>query len=257
MVGIHGPLGFTNLDQQGLLIEGFDYLPSIASTYHHEYYQAHFEKFGYEKENDWVEFRLKVSDIPEKAIKLNDIIIKRYALNVLKFNKTKELLPYSIKIFELLNLAFEELNYVSEFDKKTMTYYADKYFKILNPKFVKVVEKDNVMVGFIIALPSLSETMQRIKGKLFPFGVFHILNAMKKPKVVDLLLTGIDPKYQGMGVSALLITELQKTMLDHGVQHVETTGIFETNHKAIQHWKNYEHIQHKRRRCYKKLFTND
>jgi GNAT superfamily N-acetyltransferase len=111
------------------------------------------------------------------------------------------------------------------------------------------------MVGFIVGLPSLSRAMQKANGKLFPFGFRHILKALKNPTEVDLLLTGIDPEMQGKGVSALLIQELQQVMIDHNVRHVETTGIFETNQKAIQHWKNYNHIQHKRKRCFTKNFN--
>ncbi len=248
-----GPLGFNNLDTQGMLIEGFDHLPSIASVYHLPYYKDFCEQLGYEKEIDWVEFRLTIQDIPEKALKMNELIKQRHKLNVLSFSKTKELMPYGPKIFRVLNTAFAELFSVVAFDDEMIQYYSDRYIKLLNPKFVKLVENEQKeLVAFIIGLPSLSEAFQKAKGKLFPFGFIHILNAMKHPKVVDLLLTGIEPSYQSKGVSAILITELQKTMLEHGVLYAETTGIFETNHDAINHWKSYEHIQHKRKRCFRK-----
>lgn len=251
---VHGPLGFSNLDHQGLLIEGFDHLPSIASEYHLPYYKKHLQSLGYEKEMDWLEFRLKIGDeIPAKAKKLNKVIQKRKGLNVVHFKTKGEMKPYAEKIFSLLNEAFGDLFSVVEFDKEMKQYYIDRYFNLLNPKFVKVVEnKEGNVVGFIIGLPSLSRAMQKTKGKLFPFGFIHIMKALKKPVEVDLLLTAIDPEMQGQGVSALLITELQQVMIDHGVTDVETTGIIETNQKAIQHWKNYEHIQHKRKRCFRK-----
>ncbi len=256
MKGIQGPLGFTNLDHQAMLIEGFDHLPSIASEYHHDYYKEHLEKLGYEKEIDWVEFRLTLDEtIPEKAVRLNKIIQERNGLTVRHFTKSSELEPYGEKIFEVLNDAFAELFSVIRFDKKMIDYYKNRYFKLLNPKFVKVVEnKTSDVVAFIVGLPSLSRAMQKANGKLFPFGFWHIMQALKKPKEVDLLLTGITPDMQGSGVAAILITELQQVMLEHGVKHVETTGIFETNQKAIQNWKNYNHIQHKRKRCFKKDF---
>jgi len=132
-------------------------------------------------------------------------------------------------------------------------YFTQRYLKFLNPRFVKLVENNQQeLIAFIIGLPSLSEAFQKAKGKLFPFGFIPILKALKHPKVVDLMLTGIEPSYQSKGVSAILITELQKTLLQHGVQYAETTGIFETNHNAINHWKSYEHIQHKRKRCFRK-----
>jgi GNAT superfamily N-acetyltransferase len=257
MTHVHGPLGFTNLDLQGLLIEGFDHLPSIASVYHKPYYQQHFDRLGYVKENDWVEFRLAMaSEIPEKARRLADMIKERYKLKVHHFSSTKELTPYGPEVFRLLNRAFSDLPYVAPFNEKLIHYYSEKYFKIINPEFVKIVTDDSgKMAGFIIGVPSLSEAMQKAGGRLFPFGFIHMLRAMKNPVVMDLVLTGVEPHLQGQGVPAVLINELQKVIMEHKIKYVETTGIFETNHKAIVTWKNYEHIQHKRRRCYVKELT--
>lgn len=256
MKGIHGPLGFTNLDHQAVLIEGFDHLPSIASEYHLSYYKKHFEAAAYEKEMDWVEFRLTLEkEIPEKALKLNDMIQRRYNLKVIHFSNRNEMKAYAQKIFDLLNTAFGDLFSFVKMDQELCDFYINKYFNILNPEFVKVIEdKDANVIGFIVSLPSLSVAMQKAGGKLFPFGWWHITQALKKPKVVDLLLTGIHPDWQAQGVSALLITELQKVMQKYGVEYVETTGMIETNEKAINHWKNYEHIQHKRKRCFRKMF---
>lgn len=257
MTHVHGPLGFTNLDLQGLLIEGFDHLPSIASVYHKPWYQHHFDRLGYQKENDWVEFRLTMAnDIPEKAKRLADMIRERYKLNILHFRNNKELLPYGPQIFRLLNQAFAELPYVAPFNEKLIQYYSEKYFKLINPRFVKVITtEEGTLAGFIIGMPSLSEAMQKANGRLFPFGFIHLLRAMKNPTVMDLVLTGVEPHLQGQGVPALLINELQKVIFAHKIRFVETTGIFETNQKAIVTWKNYEHIQHKRRRCYVKELT--
>ncbi|RQO31575.1 hypothetical protein DBR32_06355 [Taibaiella sp. KBW10] len=255
MDGVHGPLGFTNLDHQAMLIEGFDQLPSIASEYHMDYYKKHIEAHGYEKEIDWIEFKLKVlKEIPEKAVKLNELIKKRYNLTVRSFNNKEELKAVALQVFHLLNTSFDELFSFVKMPDDVLTFYINKYIEVLNPKFVKVVEDpDKKIIGFIVSLPSLSEAMQKAKGKLFPFGFVHIMKALKKPKVADLLLTGIHPDWQAQGVSALLITELQQIMIEHGVEWVETTGMIETNEKAINHWKNYEHIQHKRKRCYRKM----
>lgn len=255
MKGVHGPLGFNNLDGQGLLIEGFDQLPSIASTYHHPYYQSLIEQYGFKKENDWVEFRLTIGEVPEKALKLNESIKQRYKLKVITFKNTRDLQPYTKKVFQLLNESFADLPYVSEFSDELISFYAAKYFKFLNPRFVKLIESEQgELVAFIVSVPSLSKALQKANGSLFPFGWWHIMQAFKHNDTADLFLTGVDPKMQGQGVPAVLITELQKTMLENGIRYVETTGIFETNHKAITTWKNYEHIQHKRRRCYRKMF---
>lgn len=253
MQKVQGPLGFTNLDHQGMLVEGFDHLPSAASEYHLPYYQNHMTRLGYDKEIDWVEFRLFIKEIPEKAQRVADMMITRNKLEVRHFTKTKELEPYAKELFALLNTAFDELFSVVPLNDEMIDYYIDRYLVLMNPKFVKLVfDEHKRLVAFIIGLPSLSEGLQKAKGKLFPFGWWHLKKALQHPKVVDLMLTGIVPEYQGKGVAAILINELQKVMLEHGVTDVETTGIFETNTKAIQNWKNYDHIQHKRKRCWKK-----
>jgi len=131
-------------------------------------------------------------------------------------------------------------------------YYSDKYFNILNPKFIKVVTKDNEPIGFFVGLPSLSKAMQKAKGSLFPFGFIHVLKALKKPEAIDMLLTGVTQQYQNAGIAAILISELQEEMIKQGITTMETTGIFETNPNVINNWKNFDHIQHKRRRCYYK-----
>jgi len=255
MEAVHGPLGFTNFDNQGLLIEGFDYLPSIASVMHFPYYQKHIEDMGYGKEIDWVEFRLKMGkEIPAKATRLANIIKERNNLEVLKFKTKEELKTVMVNVFKLLNEAFAELPYVAPFSENLINYYADKYFKVINPEYVIVIKKEGTIVAFIVGMPSLSKAMQKAKGKLFPFGFIHILNAMKNPEEMDLLLTGVHPDYQKLGLPAILINELQSVIMKHNIKYVETTGMFETNTKGITHWKSYDHIQHKRRRCFVKEF---
>ncbi len=255
MTGVQGPLGYTNLDHQGMLVEGFDHLPSAASEYHLPYYQNHLVRLGYEKEIDWIEFRLYLEGVPEKAKRVAEMIKTRNKLTVKHFKSGAELKPHAKSLFQLLNKAFEELFSVVQLDDKMIDYYIGRYLMMLNPEFVKLIfDEDKNLVAFIIGLPSLSEGLQKAKGKLLPFGWWHLKKALQKPKVVDLMLTGVLPEYQGKGVAAILINELQTVMEKYGVSEVETTGIFETNTKAIQNWKNYEHIQHKRKRCWKKEF---
>jgi len=253
--GVYGPLGFTNLDTQGLLVEGFDQLQSIASTYHLPYYGKHFEKSGYIKEIDWVEFQLLLDGIPEKAARLAEIVKQRNKLNVIECRSKKELKAHASDLFDLLNASFEELPFVIPFDEKMKEYYIKKYFSFLNFDFIKLIEThERQLAGFIVGVPSLSKAMQKAKGRLLPFGFYHLLKAMKKNDCVDLFLTGVDPKLQGLGIPAILINEIHQPVIQFGMKTAETTGIFETNQKAISAWKNYNHIQHKRRRCYKKIF---
>lgn len=253
MTEVEGPLGFTNLDHQGMLIEGFDHLPSAASEYHLPYYQKQLVKLGYEKKIDWVEFRLFLEGIPEKAKRGAIIVKKRSELTVKSFTSNAELQKYATQLFELLNEAFKDLHSVVQLDKEMIDYYVKRYLMLLNPEFVKLVfDKEENLIAFIIGLPSLSEGLQKANGSLFPFGWYHLNKALKKPKVIDLMLTGILPKYQAKGVTAVLFYELHKVMEKYGVTEMETTGIFEDNQKVIQNWKNYEHIQHKRKRCWVK-----
>ncbi len=252
MEKVHGPLGFTNLDNQGLLIEGFEYLPSIASVMHYPYYQQHIEALGFEKENDWLEFRLKIEKVPEKAQRLVEIIKKRNQLEVIHLKEKKEMQLYLNEVFHLLNKAFDELPYVAPFSDELIESSTKKYMQVLQAKYIVVIKKEGKIVAFIVGMPSLSKAMQSAKGHLFPFGFRHIMKAMKKPEVMDLLLTGVDPSLQKLGLPAILISELQTSMIENGVQYVETTGMFESNLKGATTWKNYEHIQHKRRRCFVK-----
>ena len=252
MTKIHGPLGFTNLDTQGLLVEGFEFLPSIGSTYHKIYYKKHFERLGFKKEIDWIEFRLTlVEQAIKKAKRGAELLKKRYGFKVIRFSSRKEMKQYSYKIFDILNDAFRDLPFVIPFNEKLAKFYIDKYFNILNHNFVRVVfDKDEKLIGFVVGLPSLSEAMQKANGKLFPFGFWYILKALKNPKTIDLLLTGVAKEYHNSGVAVLLFADLQEQMLKMGIKTMETTGIFETNGSAISNWKNYDHIQHKRRRCF-------
>lgn len=252
MLKVHGPLGFTNFDNQGLLIEGFEYLPSVASVMHMPYYREHYERRSYEKEEDWVEFRLKIEKVPEKARRLAEIIKKRNNLEIIHLKTKKDVHKYMFEVLQLLNRAFDELPYVAPFSDEMIEFSAKKYVDVIQPEFTIVIKKDSKLVAFIVGLPSLSRAMQKAGGSLLPFGFIHIMRALKHPTEMDLLITGVDPHYQKLGLPAILINELQKSMIRVGVKYVETTGMFETNLKGATHWKNYDHIQHKRRRCFVK-----
>lgn len=255
MVEVQGPLGFSNLDHQGMLVEGFDRLPSIGSEYHLPYYKDQMDRMGFTKEMDWIEFRLGIDGmvLPDKAIRVMELVRKRNGFEILHFDSTKDLLAYGRKIFDILNEAFKDLFSVVSLDQETSDYYIEKYLTFLNPRFVKIMlDKDKEVAGFTIGIPSLSEAMQKANGRIFPFGFIHLKKAMKHPKVCDVLLTGLHPKYQASGAVALLFGELHKEMVNQGVEFIETTGMLETNNKAISNWKNYPHEQHKRKRCYRK-----
>jgi GNAT superfamily N-acetyltransferase len=256
MERVHGPLGLSNLDTQGMLVEGFDHLASIASVYHLPYYGPMMEARGYTKERDWVEFRLTLGETAlKKAQRGAEIVKRRYGMEVLTFRNRSELEPYIGRVFEILNAAFAELPYTSPLPQELIDFYAGKYLGLLNPEFVKMIRHENRIIGFQIGMPSLSKAMQKAGGKLFPFGFYHLRRAQlgKGVDTMDIFLTGVLPELQSTGAAAALMASLQESMSEKGMQYIETTGIFETNANAISNWKNYDHIQHKRRR----VFTKD
>lgn len=256
MEGIDGPLGFTNLDHQAMLIEGFEHLPSVASVYHKPYYKAHLEALGYEKEMDWIEFRITIPEsIQERTEKIADVVKERSGIYVKTFSRTKDLMQYGRPLFKLVNESFNDLFSFVPLNDEMIDFYVAKFLPIVKASFVKLIfDREDQLVGFIVPVPSLSKAMQKAKGRLYPFGWYHLMKAYKNNDVIDLMLAGIDPKLQGMGYVSLLMLETQKSLIEVGAKYAETTGMIETNAKAIQHWKNFEHIQHKRKRCFIKRF---
>ncbi|MDD4848801.1 MAG: GNAT family N-acetyltransferase [Bacteroidales bacterium] len=255
MDGVSGPLGFTNLDHQGVLVQGFDQLAVVASDYHHEYYHRHLERLGYMKEMDWLEFRITMpKEIPDKVKRVASIVQQRSGYKVMHFTKTSEIIPYKDKIFEIFNESFDSLFGTFRFNQKLIDFYANKFISIFNPKLVKLVlTKEDEIAGFIFAMPSLSKAMQKANGHLFPFGFLHLKKAIEHPDEMDLALTGVVPKYLPTGIAALLVFELFSASGDLGIKYSETTGMLENN-SAINEWKTWEHVQHKRKRCYRKMF---
>lgn len=255
METVSGPLGFSNLDHQGMLVEGFDQLPSMASEYHHDYYLEHLERLGYKKEMDWVEFKLNLENTVafEKGKKFSAIVEKRYGYSVFTTSSKKELLPYARKIFIIMNDAFKDLFSVVPLSEDAIDFYVKKYFDAIDPRFVKLLmDKDGEIQGFTIGLPSMSETLQKMNGRITLPGIFHMKKSTKRPEVCDVLLTGVSPESQKKGGVALLFTALMQEMYNHGVKYIETTGMIESNNKAISHWKSFDHKQHKRKRCFTK-----
>ncbi len=253
MKKVHGPLGFTNLDKQGMLIEGFEEIPSVASVYHLPYYKALMEKQGFEKENDWIEFHLKLTEKPvKKADRGAKLIKRRFGYEVFSPKDKKELIFYAETAFNILNRAFADLPYVIELDDDIKHYYKKKYFNIIDPKYTFFVKDKDKFIGFLIATPSLSKGIKKADGKLLPLGWSYIMHDFKYPVCIDTLLTGVIPEYDSKGVAVLLFDALHKTMSANNVKDIETTGVFEDNHNVIANWKNYEYVQHKRRRTWVK-----
>ena len=254
---IHGPLGFTDLDGEGMLIEGFDELSTFGSIYNHPYYKKHIEKLGFEKDADWIEFTVNFDPTvagPEKVSRIADAVAERNQLHLLRVKKAKEMLPYAREIFYLINEAYKDLYGFVELTDRQIDMYVKAYFGFIKPDYVPIIlDKNNKVVAFGITMPSLSIAVQKSKGKLFPFGFIHILRAMKNNPNVDLYLTAVRPDLQNKGVNAMLINEMNNVFVRNKIQKVETNRELEENSKIQAQWRFFENRLHKRRRCYKKL----
>jgi len=259
MTEIQGPLGFTDMDAEGMLIEGFEELGTMATIYNYPYYPKHIEALGYEKEADWIEMFIKVpreTGLPDRFKRIAEIVMQKYNLQIKKYTSSKKLAAdYGQEIFQLINEAFKPLFGYSELSQKQIDQYVKTYLPILDLKLISLItEPDGRLIGVGISMPSMSRALQKAKGKMFPFGWWHLLKALKwkKPKILDLMLVAIKPEYQGKGVNSLLFYDLLPIYIQEGYEYVETNVELETNAKVQQQWIYFERRQHKRRRCFKK-----
>jgi GNAT superfamily N-acetyltransferase len=253
MKGVHGPLGFTDLDHEGLLVWGFDRLGTMATAYSFPYYKEHIEKLGYMKDQDWKEFLITIPNgIPEKYQRIAKIVEEKYGFKVKKFKKTGEIWPYARRIFELLNEAYKPLYGFSELSPKQIDYYVKMYIPMLRLDLVTLILDDNNdVVGLGITLPSLSKALKKAKGYLLPFGWAYLLRALYgKNDVVDLYIIGVLPKYQNKGINSLIFSDLIPIYNHIGYQYAESNPELELNHKVQSQWENLEREHHKTRRAY-------
>ena len=257
MSEIQGPLGFTDLDPEGMLIEGFDRISTMATIYNYPYYPIHMEKLGYEKDTDWIEFLFKVPEkVPEKFERIANMVEKRFGLKVAKFKSNRELeRRYGKEIFELINKSYAPLYGFSALDDRQIEQYIKMYLPLVDRRMIALItDKNEKLVGVGITIASLAEALQKAKGRLFPFGWFHIVKALflKRPTRLDFLIVAIDPEYQGKGVNAIIINEILPNYIKMGFIDIESNPELESNEKVQAQWEIFDKEQHKRRRAYKK-----
>lgn len=256
MTRVIGPLGFTDLDHEGMLIEGFDELSTMATIYNYPYYPEHIESLGYAKDSDWKEFVMDVPDgIPEKMNRVADIVKKRTGLKVKKYTSRKKIKEeYGRALFELVNEAYDQLYEYSPLTDRQIEYYINQYLDLLDLDLVTIiVDEEEKLVGVGISMPSMSRALQKAKGKLFPFGWIPLLKGLKgKNDRVDLLLVAVKPEYQSKGVNALLFQDLIPYYIKRGFKWAESNPEMETNAKVQSQWDYFTHRQHRRRRSYVK-----
>jgi hypothetical protein len=255
MDGIQGPLGFTDFDKEGMLVEGFNEIGTLTGIYNYPYYPAHLEKLNYKKEIDWLEFQIKIAP-NEKMDRLAGIVEKRLKLKVLKLKKAKDIIPLARDIFKLLNDCYRDIFGFVPLSDKQVDYYTKQYFSFIHPDFIQIIlDKDDKLAGFGLTMPSLSKALQKTGGKLFPFGFLHLLKAIKKNDKADLMLIAIREDLQGKGVNAIINREGYQAYKKNNITTVEACPQLETNQKVLTNWEHYDFRQHKRRRCFVKLFN--
>lgn len=253
---IEGPVGFSNMEKAGLLVEGYEYMNTMITWYNYPYYKEHFEQLGYEKAAEWVEFKIQIDSKETqnpKIKKFADIIAKRYDLRPLEFKTSDDVKAYVTEMFELLNKTYNKLSTFVPIQQYQIDHYKEKYIKYIHPDFIKCVQdKEGKLVAFAITMPSFNEALKKANGSLFPFGFYHLLKAKRKNDTAAFYLIGIDPFYQNKGVTAVIFQKMQELFNKRGITQVETNPELAENMAIQQLWNNYEHVMHKRRRTYRK-----
>ena len=256
MTCLTGPLGFTDMDPEGCLIEGFDQLGTQATIYNYPYYPKHFERLGFVKDVDWVEFKVIVPEqIPEKMVKIGNIVQHRFNLHLVKMKSTKELVKkYGNEIFALINESYDSLFGYSPLSEKQVKHYINVYLPFLPLDHISLVADTNdKLVGVGISVPSLSRALIKSRGRMLPFGWYHMLKAIKhEGRIVDLLLIAVAPEYQSKGVNSLFFVDLIPAFNKRGYEWAETNIELENNENVQKQWQYFDIKQHKRRRAFTK-----
>lgn len=253
MIAIQGPLGFTDFDHEGTLIEGYNKLGTLASIYNYPYYPEHIERNGYVKDIDWNEYLITIPEVfPEKYFRIAEIVKEKFNLTPKRFKSRKEIVNnYAKKIFDLLNLCYQDLYGYTKLNDKQIHFYIKLYFSFFRLDTVSVVvdEKDDV-VALGIAMPSFTKALQKAKGRLFPLGWYYMLRALKKNDLVDLYLMAVHPDYQNKGVNSILFAYLMPQFAKNGYKFAESNPELETNTRMSSQWGSFEYVNHKKRRVY-------
>ena len=249
---IIGPLGFTDFDPEGMLVEGFDRVSTMALIYNHPYYPEHMKKHGYVKETGWVEYRITIpQELPEKHVKYAEIIKDRYNLKVRKLTKKQiRTEKYGHKLFDLINQTYCVLYGYSLLSPKQIDQYVDVYLGLVDMKMLTFIEDaEGNLIAAGVTIPSMAEALQKCNGEILPFGWWHLLKSMywKKPDTLDMLLIGVRPDWQNKGINALLFVDLFQTYKKMGFKYAETNANLETNAKVQAMWTPFEREQHKKR----------
>ena len=255
---ISGPTGFLEFDPAGILVEGFDQLPTAYGKYNAPYYEEHLLALGYQKEVDFVEYRILVPDvIPDRYARMAKMVADKYNLHQAMLNKRSDVDPYLDGVFQCMNAAYSKLHGFSELTPGQCDDLKKQFLTNINVDYVSIVlDSNNKVIGFGVALPSLSKAMQKANGSLFPFGFVHILNALKHNDTIDLLLIAIDEQYQNKGVNAMIFDKFAQGITKNGIKYIESTRELEDNTDVQNLWHLFDRTIHKRARVYMKKISN-
>jgi len=251
---IEGPVGFSNLDKVGVLTHGFDHLGSMITWYNHPYFKDHLEQLGFVVEKQYLENKFPFENVkPEFFYKAQTLIKKRYQLRSLSFSSTKKIMPYIDEMFDLFNDSYAKLSSFVPITDIQKEYFKKKYINFINPEYIQfVVDKDDKIVAFAIVMPSFSKALQKAKGKLFPFGIFHLLKAKKQSKEILFYLIGVHPDYQNKGVHAIIFNEYYNVFTKNGIENCIRSPELADNIAIHQLWKHFDPKIHKKRQTYRK-----
>lgn len=256
MTHVTGPLGFTDFDAEGMLIDGFDQLSTMATIYNYPYYPEHMAKLGFEKEADWIQYKIYIPEaVPDKHRRISEIVQRKYNLKIKKYTSRKGLVrDYGQKIFQLMNEAYSPLFGYSLLSQRQIDQYVRMYLPILDLRMITLItDAEDQLVAAAISMPSLAEALQKSHGRLLPFGWYHLLKAIflkPRTKMLELLLIAVKPEYQNKGVNALLFLDLIPVYQKLGFIFAESNLNLELNNRVQAQWEYFKTEQHKRNRAF-------
>ncbi len=249
-----GPIGFTDLDHEGMLVEGFDELNMSITFYNHPYYIDHMEKLGLEKEVDWIEYQvMSPSKYDERLEKMSKFLQEKHGYELVTYNNRKVLKKDAYAAFKVIDVAFSRLFGTVPLTEGIIDKSIKDYIPLVNMKYICSIKKDGKIVAFAVLVPSIAKALKKSNGRMLPFGMFRMLKALNgKNDVLEMFFIGVEPELQKQGLPAMIMNQIVKMCVDNGIHHCETGPELETNHHVLSLWKSFETRQHRRRRCWKK-----
>lgn len=252
LVAMMGPIGFTDIDKQGMLVEGFNEMNLSITIYNYEYYHKHLEALGFRKDADWVEYQISIpKEIDPRIERVANLVEKRYGFHRIHVAKNKDLPPYAREAFTVINEAFSKLYGVVKLTEGVIEKAIKEYVPLVNLDYVIIIgDKNDHIIGFGLMVPSIAQALKKSNGHLFPFGIFRLLKALKKHDILEMYFIAVRPEYQNMGVNAIIMAEAIRAGVKNKVHFAETGPELELNQYVQDQWKAFDARQHRRRRCY-------